>query len=111
MPWSCQPRPSGLPRESLIDHTIADLVCSQPQPHSPPPSVLAASVLDPDCVTSLFTKFSEMLDAGLTKVAVQITSDIKADLVGLGSRIVHMENKLETTVTRANQNTACIQSL
>lgn len=52
-----------------------------------------------------------MLDAGLTRVAAQITNDLKSDLVGLGSRIEHVEHNLEITVTQTDQNTSCMQSL
>lgn len=54
--------------------------------------------------TELFNKLSKLLDRGLTTIAAKITGDIKADFQNLGDRIETMENKLDTTVARANQN-------
>lgn len=59
---------------------------------------------------SLFEKFYDLLDRGLTRIASQITADIKADLQGLGSHIEATEY-VRITVAWMNQNTAHIQNL
>lgn len=62
-------------------------------------------------MADMFLKFSELLDRGLQNTATKITKDIKADLHSIGSRIEIIENHLETTIARTNQNTSCIQTL
>lgn len=52
---------------------------------------------------------SELLDRGLAQKANKITSDIRADFQNLGSRMKAIEQKLDITVSRANQNTDHIQ--
>lgn len=65
----------------------------------------------PEAVADLFSKFEDLLDCGLHNTANKITSDIKRDLQTLGSRIEVMENKLDSSISRTNQNTDRIQDL
>lgn len=60
---------------------------------------------------SMFLKFSEMLDHGLSSTAAKITGEIKADIQNLGSCMEPTESKLDATVTSATQNTDRIQDL
>lgn len=62
-------------------------------------------------MADLFAKFSALLNRGLHNTAHKITSDIKADLQSIGTRMEIIETNLETTISRTNQNTACIQLL
>lgn len=55
--------------------------------------------------------FSKMLARGLSQTATQITSTIQADLHNQGARIEAIEQKVELTVAKANQNTACMEDL
>lgn len=64
----------------------------------------------PDMV-QILTRFSEMLANGLVHTAAQITNSIKMDLQSLGTRIEAIEQTVDQTVLRANQNTNCIQTL
>lgn len=66
--------------------------------------------LDVKCnVTELFARISELLDKGLTQNADRFTGEIRADFQSLGSRIEHIEHKLDITITKANQNTDHLQ--
>lgn len=101
--------------ESLINQTLDDLVMSPmvaPSPRSGdlPLGPTQLPLQQPD-VAFIFSKFVEMLDRGLSQTAARITSDIKHDLQSLGARIETIETKADATVTRANQNTDCIQDL
>lgn len=64
-----------------------------------------------DQVSALFTKFADLLDRRLSNTASKITGDIKADLQHMGSRKEAIEQKLNHTVARSNQNSDCIQDL
>lgn len=59
----------------------------------------------------LFSKFSTLLERGLANTASQITNAIKSDLSNLGSRMEAMEDKIDHTVARTNQNAAHLQSV
>lgn len=52
-----------------------------------------------------------MLTNGLAQTAAQITNSIKLDLQSQGTRIEAIEQTVDQTVLKANQNTNCIQSL
>lgn len=68
-------------------------------------STQAAQALDvPFNVPDLFFKLSELLDKGLTLNAERITGEIRADFQNLGTRIDHIEHKLDVTISRANQH-------
>lgn len=59
----------------------------------------------------MFLKFSSLLEKGLATTAHQITNTIKADLSNIGSRIEAIEEKVECTVSKTNQNAAHLQSV
>lgn len=65
----------------------------------------------PPDMTQLLSSFSDMLAAGLAQNAAQITSSIKADLQSLGARMDAIEQAVDDSAARTNQNTSCIQSL
>ena len=101
--------------ESLISHTMADML-NTPMLQSPlshagfqmPSPIPQPSQTD---MARLLNCFSDMLAAGLTQTAAQITSSIKADLQNIGVRMDAIEQAVDNTAARTNQNTNCIQSL
>lgn len=100
--------------ESLLDQTLKELGLS-PMEASPPQSQQLLQPGDsglvlPVSVADMFSKFAELLDRGLQHTAIKITNDIKADLHTIGSRVEILENNLESTIARTNQNTSCIQT-
>lgn len=96
---------------SLLDQTLDGMhkLLSPSGAHPPRPNVSYQETdppaLQPQDITFIFSKFAEMLDRGLAQTASRITSDIKADLQLLGSRIENIENKVDATIDRVNQNT------
>lgn len=101
--------------ESLIEQTLDELLTAQPQ-HSPDspaaPGLLHYSPLGEHGEQQiLFARFLALLEQGLAKTAQQITFTIKADLQGLGAHIETIESKLDSIISRTNQNTTFIKSL
>lgn len=76
-----------------------------------PLGLLIALSLSRTLTITLFAKFSDLMEQGLTRAVQQITTTIKADLQGLGARSESVEKKLETTVPHTNQNTPCFETL
>lgn len=62
-------------------------------------------------MAQLLSSFSDMLAAGLAQNAMQITSSIKADLQSLGARMDAIEQAVDESAARTNQNSTCTQSL
>lgn len=97
--------------ESLIDHTLEELGLSPMEAGPPQAQPRDLGLAQLEAVADLFPRFADLLDCGLHNTANKITSDIKADLQVLGSRIEVMETKLDATISRTNQNTDCIQMI
>lgn len=101
---------------SLLDQTLDDMQgLLSSGAHTNRPNVLCQGTdqltSHPQDITFMFTEFAEMLDSGLMQTAARITSDIKADLQLLGTCIDSIENKVDATIDRVNQNTDRFQEL
>lgn len=101
--------------ESLIGHTMENLLCSPMGPneaYSGSPQQPGLPHTDSLINTAdLFHKLSELLDRGLSTTAAKITGEIKADFQNLGDRMETIEHKLDNTVAKINQNSDHIQVL
>lgn len=102
-----QPLSKGTPLQSPLCHTLDDMLPS-PMDSGPMQSqqLQHSASLGPEQQTgfsAMFSKFSELLDHGLTNTATKITNDIKADFQSLCSRMEAIEHKFDSTVTRTNQ--------
>lgn len=101
--------------ESLIGRHMEEYALSPSgpsQPHLPAYPSPGFSIRDITTLQEdLFAKFSTLIERGLANTATQITNSIKSVLTSLGSRIEAMEDKIESTVSRTNQNTAHLQTL
>lgn len=100
--------------ESLLERMLDEILSSQPVPSPSSPAIPdithTPSAEDPN-YTTLFAKFSVLLDRGLARTALEITIDMKADIRELGARIEHIETKPDTTIFHTNQNTVCLEIL
>lgn len=92
----------GNPYSPLINtpNSLTDSLQASPMPPNYPPDM-----------AQLLSSFSDMLAAGLAQNAMQITSSLKADLQSLGARMDAIEQAVDDSAARTNQNTTCIQSL
>lgn len=70
-----------------------------------------SSLLQPVNVADIIAKFADLLDRGVHNTDNKITSDIKADLQSIEACMEIIETNLDSTISRTNQNTACIQIL
>lgn len=105
--------PSMHSTDTLHDHSLATLMLS-PMRHSSTLQHTSNNMGGPDPdmpqnAGDLFIKLSELLERGLANTAHKITNDIRSDFQNLGTRIEAIEQKLDFTVARANQNTDHIQ--
>lgn len=107
--------PSPASTESLLGLTMEEYAMSPAGPSLPHlHATPSPGLLDQDPTTlkaDLICKISDLLERGLANTAAQIISNIKSDFANLGTRMEAIENKLDITVSRANQNTAHIQVL
>lgn len=101
--------------EYLLERSLTDLNFSpmkaDPSQSHQPLQPGDSGLLQPFNVADLFAKFSELLDRDLHNTANKITSDIKADLQSIETCVEIIETNLEATISRTNQNTACLQIL
>lgn len=101
--------------ESLLSRTMADILhipmLQSPFSHTGFQQAYPQLSANQNDMVQLQNCFSDMLRAGLAQNASQITSSIKADLQSLVARIDVIEQAVDNTAARTNQNTTCIQTL
>lgn len=101
--------------QSDLDRALCHIASQGSMEDGPPSFPNSQSVAPPPIEYSvdpiLLARFSTMLEQGLEKASKHITSDLKHEFQELGFRIVTIENTLEDTITRTNQNTECIKGI
>lgn len=101
--------------QSDVDRALGDMLFSQGSPDNSPSYPSNVQAAPPPAEYSgdpiLLARFSALLDQGLEKATTCITSDLKREFQELGTRIGTLENTLDDTITRTNQNTDCIENI
>lgn len=100
--------PSPASTESLLGFNMEEYAMSLAGPSLPHVQVIPPPGYSVQDITSLQ---EDLLERGLANSAAQITNNIKSHFANLGSRMEAMENKMDSIVTRTNQNAAHIQTL